>query len=205
MSLKSTQVENLESHVFPLPFLSSFVRFPFHLPTTSSLSSTFHSPISRAASMWVTEEADTDQADVWILCSPKDVNQYLALLPGNSLTWHNPANSEPDLHKICKWYEYTLKFEKHALINTWPHILITGPPQAPGLEFYLFKPSVPQGTDSAWSSVLHMLPETPIHFILMTACGVGLLLLSLNERKQGSEKWHGLSKLIRQGLPGDGR
>ena len=33
---------------------------------------------------------------------------------------------------------------------------------------------------------------------------VGLLLLSLNERKQGSEKWHGLSKLISdRGFPGD--
>ena len=35
-------------------------------------------------------------------------------------------------------------------------------------------------------------------------CEVGLLLLSLNERKQGSEKWHGLSKLISdRGFPGD--
>ena len=39
---------------------------------------------------------------------------------------------------------------------------------------------------------------------LRQLCGVGLLLLSLNERKQGSEKWHGLSKLISdRGFPGD--
>ena len=107
--------------MFPHDFFPHLPRFPFHLPTTSSSSST--SPSLRtqsreyAASMWVTEEADTDQVDALnSLFSKGDVsnqqpwNYYLETHLHDIIL----LTQNLDLHKICKWYEYTLKFEKQC-------------------------------------------------------------------------------------------
>ena len=67
--------------------------------------------------MWVTEEGDTDPADALnSLFSKGDVsnqqpwNYYLETHLHDIIL----LTQNLDLHKICKWYEYTLKFEKQC-------------------------------------------------------------------------------------------
>ena len=120
VSLKSTQVENLESMFSPTisclicldsPFVCQ-LRHPHPpRPPLSVLK------VESALLLCGWQEGGTDQGDALnSLISKGDVsnqqpwNYYLETHLDDIIL----LTQNLDLHKICKWYEYTLKFEKQC-------------------------------------------------------------------------------------------